>query len=293
MAAATFTRRELYELVWSTPMTTAARQLGISANGLAKICDRLLVPYPTRGHWTRAAEERPKPAPLPKSRDLDAIPIVIGQTASRRTRSRLSPEARRAQLLDAALTIVAEEGINAVSLRRVAREIGVSEALAFRYFSSRGALLAELGRRELAALSAYQREQIARGDSRRSRVALSTSSYLRFIEERGGVLHILLSAPEVRTLLRKERRASQARRGANVAGDLATTYSVAPDIAHGAVQALTALSRRAGRLLALGKISRADAERLSITMIEQANRDVVAAASPSAPRARRVRRADS
>jgi chromosome segregation and condensation protein ScpB len=36
----TLTREELYDLVWSTPMTKVADGLGISDRGLAKICAR-------------------------------------------------------------------------------------------------------------------------------------------------------------------------------------------------------------------------------------------------------------
>jgi hypothetical protein len=38
-------RTELYARVWQTPMTRLGLELGISGNGLAKICQRLDVPY--------------------------------------------------------------------------------------------------------------------------------------------------------------------------------------------------------------------------------------------------------
>ena len=46
-------RTELYARVWQTPMTRLGLQLGISGNGLAKICQRLDVPYPPRGYWAK------------------------------------------------------------------------------------------------------------------------------------------------------------------------------------------------------------------------------------------------
>ena len=49
----TLTRQELYELVWSTPMTKLAESFGISDVGLAKICDRHRVPTPPRGYWAK------------------------------------------------------------------------------------------------------------------------------------------------------------------------------------------------------------------------------------------------
>lgn len=49
----TITRADLYNEVWTTPMQQLAARYGISGNGLAKICDRLKVPYPGRGYWAR------------------------------------------------------------------------------------------------------------------------------------------------------------------------------------------------------------------------------------------------
>lgn len=48
-------RTELFELVWQTPMSQLAKRFGISDTGLAKICKRLKVPYPSRGYWAQKA----------------------------------------------------------------------------------------------------------------------------------------------------------------------------------------------------------------------------------------------
>lgn len=63
------TRRELYDLVWSKPVQTAAAELGVSGRGLAKICSRHRIPSPTRGYWARvAAGQQFK---LPPFREID------------------------------------------------------------------------------------------------------------------------------------------------------------------------------------------------------------------------------
>ncbi|MCQ1839085.1 hypothetical protein [Neorhizobium galegae] len=49
----TFTRRELYELVWSTPISKLAEQLEISDRGLAKTCARHHIAVPGRGYWAK------------------------------------------------------------------------------------------------------------------------------------------------------------------------------------------------------------------------------------------------
>ncbi len=51
----TVSRDELYKQVWHTPMSRLAADYGISGNGLAKICDRLKIPYPPRGYWAKKA----------------------------------------------------------------------------------------------------------------------------------------------------------------------------------------------------------------------------------------------
>lgn len=52
-------RDELYALVWKTPMSRLATEFGITGNGLAKICDRLAVPYPPRGYWAKKSAGKP------------------------------------------------------------------------------------------------------------------------------------------------------------------------------------------------------------------------------------------
>ena len=49
----TLGRKELYERVWSTPMTKLAAEFQISDVGLAKICKRMEIPCPPRGYWAR------------------------------------------------------------------------------------------------------------------------------------------------------------------------------------------------------------------------------------------------
>ncbi len=49
----TYTRRELYDLVWSTPIVKVAEDFGFSDRGLAKLCQRHLIPVPGRGYWAR------------------------------------------------------------------------------------------------------------------------------------------------------------------------------------------------------------------------------------------------
>lgn len=59
-------RKQLYNLVWSKPMNTLAKDYGLSGRGLAKLCQRNNIPVPPRGYWAkRAAGQKVQKAPLP------------------------------------------------------------------------------------------------------------------------------------------------------------------------------------------------------------------------------------
>lgn len=74
-----FTRQQLYELVWSGPMTTLAKRLTISGVGLAKACRRGDIPVPPRGYWARlAAGQRVARTPLPRRAPGASDRVTVG-----------------------------------------------------------------------------------------------------------------------------------------------------------------------------------------------------------------------
>lgn len=70
------TRKELYDLVWSVPMTKLAARYGISDVALRKKCVKHDIPTPGLGHWARlqAGQRLPRPK-LPKSTSADQIAL--------------------------------------------------------------------------------------------------------------------------------------------------------------------------------------------------------------------------
>jgi len=68
------TRQELFELVWSMPMTKLSKQFELSDVGLRKICVKHQIPLPLQGHWTR--KQFGKEAPRPELPDKDFNPII-------------------------------------------------------------------------------------------------------------------------------------------------------------------------------------------------------------------------
>jgi hypothetical protein len=71
-------RAELFDQVWKTPLMRLGPQYGITDKGLAKICDRLNVPYPPAGYWLRVnAGKSPEKASLPPAKEDVQDYIVI------------------------------------------------------------------------------------------------------------------------------------------------------------------------------------------------------------------------
>lgn len=69
MGKTSFSREELYKLVWSEPMLTLATKYLISDTGLRKICIGLDIPLPRAGHWMKLKFEQKIHRPsLPSSK---------------------------------------------------------------------------------------------------------------------------------------------------------------------------------------------------------------------------------
>jgi hypothetical protein len=79
MSGTRFTRAELYEFVWTDPMSTIAPQFGLSGVALRKACIKARVPVPPRGHWAKKAAGKPTGrSPLPPRPAGMADEITIG-----------------------------------------------------------------------------------------------------------------------------------------------------------------------------------------------------------------------
>ncbi|QOD00823.1 hypothetical protein [Pseudomonas putida] len=65
-----FPALELFEKVWSTPVLTLAREIGVSDVALGKACRKAGIAVPRRGHWAKPATKRPKKPAPPTSNEL-------------------------------------------------------------------------------------------------------------------------------------------------------------------------------------------------------------------------------
>jgi AcrR family transcriptional regulator len=97
----------------------------------------------------------------------------------------------REVLLDAAAEAVEEEGLAALSLRALARKIGVSHGAPARHFPDKTALLTALATEALDRFQAAMREAGEKGDSALERYRAIGRCYVRFAIENPAYFHIV------------------------------------------------------------------------------------------------------
>ena len=111
-------------------------------------------------------------------------------------RTRLSPDARRDQILDVAKSLVVAHGLQLFSIKKLAVEAEVSEPLLFHYFSSRTALLQQLLSREFTRLITGLNVSLDGADTLDSVLRVYVSmNYDQCVEE--SVINLLLSEPDI------------------------------------------------------------------------------------------------
>ena len=77
------TREQLFDLVWSSPVSKVAPTLGLSDVGLAKRCKREGVPLPSRGYWAKVAagHQQPPRPPLPAKPEPKPTPKEVAKVS--------------------------------------------------------------------------------------------------------------------------------------------------------------------------------------------------------------------
>ena len=114
----------------------------------------------------------------------------------RAKRTRLSPTARRAQLLDCARDLVVGRGFAALTMEALADAAEVSNPLVYKYFSSRLMLLQELLVREFIRFHTETEERLRQTESFEEFVRISVTT--NFDEAaNGNILAILRSQPDI------------------------------------------------------------------------------------------------
>ena len=123
--------------------------------------------------------------------------LASHNNAPKKTRTRLSPKARKDMILDHAAKLVANEGVSAVSIERVSLEANISKALAYNHYSSVTSLLQALLVREYRHLRRLQLDTVESAETLEQMVQQSTGVYLAYIKEHGLLIERLEAEPAV------------------------------------------------------------------------------------------------
>ena len=107
----------------------------------------------------------------------------------------------RDALIRACAELIAEEGLAALSLRKVAERVGIKAPSIYVHFANKEALLAETSRQASAALGDCLR-QGCKGENARDRLLSTAMGYLRFAEAQPSLFALFfMELPSVRRSL--------------------------------------------------------------------------------------------
>ena len=188
-------------------------------------------------------------------------------TSAPRKRTRLAPEARRDQILDEAARLILDEGLYAVSMERLARDVGISKGLVYNYFPTRDALLTALLSREQAELRDRGMSSALQAESYVDLIRQTTRLYLEQTRDRGALIAALLSDPSVAKLMEEESRADRDRTMRYFVRATRRTFDLPLAQAIVAVEMLSAVTDRAGKLVAAGDIDVEAATEMCVELI--------------------------
>jgi AcrR family transcriptional regulator len=126
--------------------------------------------------------------------------IRAAMTATARTKTRMSGEQRREQLLDVTKEIVGEQGFHAVSIEAVARRAGITRPVVYGHFEDLPGLLEAMIRREgarsLAQLAEVLPTRLAEAGSPREDLLAALRGYLEAVAADPITWRLVLMPPE-------------------------------------------------------------------------------------------------
>jgi AcrR family transcriptional regulator len=165
-------------------------------------------------------------------------------------RKRLTGPQRRATFLDAAATIIAARGAEALTMEGVAAELGVNKALGYRYFTNRDDLLVALYDRESDRFDQRIIDAIDPGASFEDKLRAIVTVYLEAVAEGSVFMTQFESSPSWQGIVGERRAQREAATLEYLAGlirserpmDKRTAFTAAAILASGS-QGLVALQR--------------------------------------------------
>ena len=183
-----------------------------------------------------------------------------------RSRTRLSPSARRAQLLDTAKTMVIASGLQAFTIEGLAREAGVSAPLVYNYFDGRPQLLQELLVQEYHLFVNETTEALRDAESFKDIVRIYVTSNFDH-HAPGNILPPLQSQPEIAAAISAEQQRIGRRNAKFLVQAAAERYQLTRTQAQLAVSMSSGASIAAAELAANAKLDRTQTIELAVNYI--------------------------
>ncbi|WP_019875719.1 TetR/AcrR family transcriptional regulator [Sporichthya polymorpha] len=142
---------------------------------------------------------------------------------------RLPRNARRRQLLDAALSVFVAQGYHAAAMDDIADKAGVSKPVLYQHFPGKRDLYLALLDESAAALMEAVRSAMSATDDNKERVRATVAAYYEFVEDKTGAFRLvfesdLIGEPEVR-----DRLEAVERQCAEIAAEVIASDTGLPD----------------------------------------------------------------
>lgn len=161
---------------------------------------------------------------------------------------RIGKEARRKALLEVAATLISREGLAAVTMHRLARESGMSNALIYHHFESREDILVSLLESYWADSDGEARQIREQGLSADDREKLVCEAYIRSVARRGPAFLRLRYGASAEPEVEKRIYARRERIVAFNARELRKHHPMSPKVARIAVSLLLAAIEEGARM---------------------------------------------
>jgi AcrR family transcriptional regulator len=215
-------------------------------------------------------------------------------TPTRRKRTRLPAEQRRAQILDAAAAVIVERGFDGLTMEAITDRAGVSKALGYSYFNRLEDLLHALYDREFSVIYERLRPILLSEAPIEKRIRDKVHTYFDVIAERHD-LYLRLNANLRGPTYRREREERQYKWEGFVAEIVETEYRVPKRLSRAVARLLMVLDDRCVQLWTRDGLPRDEIEEVCVqfqlagleAILERRTRTAVT--RPATARARRKR----
>lgn len=193
--------------------------------------------------------------------------LLPAATKSKKQKNRrLSPEVRKNIILDKTAELIAKEGVSAVSMERVSREVGVSKPLIYVYFPNQTKLLGDLLIREQNKLIELQSQAVAEATDFEDYIRRTTRTYLKHVDETGDHIQRLMREPSVAEVFEEFDRKDKQRVVETLSKEVSKTFDIPPRTAALATEIAMGMTGAAGDMIARGVASRKRIEEITLNL---------------------------